>query len=193
MGFPAKLNRAYTYADYLQWPDDETCEIIDGVLYDMSPAPGRKHQEVVGELHRQIANFLFDKICRVYAAPFDVRLHEGGKRDERDITTVIQPDISIVCDPSKLDEKGCLGSPDLVMEIVSPNTVRKDMGEKFALYEKHGVMEYWIVHPVDQTVMVFVLDKDNKYGRPSVYSPDDKVNSSLFPDLVIELGAVFRS
>lgn len=157
MGLAVKSDNVYTYADYLSWPENESWELIDGVPVDMSPAPGRKHQKILGEMYRQVSNFLVGKTCDVYPAPFDVRFGREGETDEH-IKTVLQPDISVICDLSKLDDNGCLGAPDLVIEIVSPATVRKDMREKFAIYEKYGVKEYWIVHPVDQTVMIFPLE-----------------------------------
>ncbi len=137
----------FTYRDYLHWPDDERWELIDGVAYNMSPAPNRIHQKISGELHRQIANYLIGKQCEVYAAPFDVRLPATGEKND-EITTVVQPDITIVCDKSKLDKKGCKGSPDLVIEILSPYTAKKDMKEKHFLYEKFAVKEYWIVYRI---------------------------------------------
>ena len=134
----------YTYGDYLTWDDAQRYELIDGSIYVMSPAPGRRHQEVAGEFHRQLANYLLEKECAVYIAPFDVRLPEREKRDE-DIATVVQPDLVIVCDDNKLDERGCKGAPDLVIEIISPGSAGRDRKTKRELYQKHGVLEYWIV------------------------------------------------
>lgn len=186
-----KEDRKYCYGDYLSWSEEERWELIGGVAYAMSPAPPRRHQEILGELHRQISNFLLGKNCRVYIAPFDVRLPEGNERDE-EIRTVVQPDLVVVCDQSKLDEKGCRGAPDLVIEVVLPATVKKDMREKFFLYERVGVQEYWIVHPVDKTILVFVLGEDKKYGRPEVYAEEGNIKVGVLPDLTIDLQAVFR-
>ena len=192
MGLAAKLNiERINYGDYQEWPDHERWELIDGIAYDMSPAPSRTHQKILGELHRQISTYLLDKTCDVYMAPFDVRFPEQDEKEE-EIKTVLQPDISVICDPAKLDEKGCLGSPDLIIEIVSPATVQKDMREKLFIYEKFGVKEYWIIHPVDQILMVFKLLPGNKYGRPEIFSPLDQVKVGIFPDLTINLSTVFK-
>jgi Uma2 family endonuclease len=192
MGLAAKLNiERYNYADYREWPDQERWELIEGIAYDMSPAPSRKHQKILGELHRQISTFLLDKTCDVYMAPFDVRFPGQDEREE-EIKTVLQPDISVICDPAKLDEKGCLGSPDLIIEIVSPATVQKDMREKLYIYEKFGVKEYWIIHPVDQILMVFKLLPGNKYGRPDTFSSQDQVKVGILPGLTINLTTVFK-
>ena len=158
MADPAiKNDRHYTYAEYRSWPDDERWELIDGVAYSMSPAPTRTHQGFVVELVRQIQNQLDDKPCRLYVAPFDVRLPTASEADEQ-TDTVVQPDIAVICDPSKLDEKGCRGAPDWIIEILSPFTSRKDMAVKFELYRRHGVREYWIVEPGSKYVQVYVLD-----------------------------------
>jgi len=192
MALAAKLNiERFNYGDYQEWPDHERWELIDGIAYDMSPAPSRTHQKILGELHRQISTYLLDKTCDVYMAPFDVRFPEQDEKEE-EIKTVLQPDISVICDPAKLDEKGCLGSPDLIMEIVSPATVQKDMREKLFIYEKFGVKEYWIIHPVDQILMVFKLLPGNKYGRPEIFSPLDQVKVGIFPALTINLSTVFK-
>ncbi len=192
MGLAANSNiERYNYGDYQEWPDHERWELIDGIAYDMSPAPSRKHQKILGELFRQISTYLLNKTCDVYMAPFDVRF-PGQDEKEEEIKTVLQPDISVICDPAKLDEKGCLGSPDLIMEIVSPATVQKDMREKLFIYEKYGVKEYWIIHPVDQILMVFKLLPNKKYGRPDIFSPLDQVKPGILPDLTINLTTVFK-
>lgn len=190
MGEPLKRELGnYTYREYLKWPEQERWEIINGTAY-MSAAPSRKHQEVQVELIRQISNFLVDKLCRVYGSPFDVRLAKRDDTDE-DIKNIVQPDITIVCDPSKLDDKGCKGNPDLVIEIVSPSTVSIDYIEKLSLYEKYGVKEYWIIHPIDEIVMIYKLADNMKYGRPNIYSKDNSVVVGIFEGLIIELKKVF--
>lgn len=193
MGLPArKQDENYTYGDYLTWDDGERWELIDGVAYNMTPAPSRWHQDILMELSRQFSTFLLDKECTVYAAPFDVRLPLHDEKDE-DVISVVQPDLVVVCDRSKLDEKGCRGGPDLVIEILSPSTSSKDLREKFALYERSGVREYWSVHPTDKIVMIFTLDEHKSYGKPRVYSGEDKIEVGIFGgDLVIDLGLVFR-
>ena len=186
-----KREELYTYGDYLQWDDGERWELIEGVPYNMSPAPNRRHQEISGELHRQFATFLLDKPCQVYAAPFDVRLPEGDEA-ESEISTVLQPDIAVICDSHKLDDAGCIGAPDLIVEILSPSTARKDHKEKFLRYERAGVKEYWLADPSANTVTVFKLGTDKRYGRPDVYGGEETLVVGIFPDLKIELELVFR-
>jgi len=186
-----KHKERYTYSDYLNWDDDERWELIDGVAYNMTPAPSRRHQDISGELFRQFATYLLDKPCQVYVAPFDVRLHEADE-DETDSTTVVQPDISVICDAEKLDDAGCIGAPDLIVEILSPSTSRKDHKEKFIRYERAGVKEYWLVDPEAKTATVFKLGTDSLYGRPDVYSDEEKIVVGILPELEINLPLVFR-
>lgn len=190
LSFPKK-ERVYTYADYLSWPEDERIEIINGVPY-LQAAPSRIHQEVLSEVHRQFANYLLDKDCKVYPAPFHVVLDpENENADETQSKYVLEPDISVVCDGEKLDERGCKGSPDLIVEIISPSTARKDKIEKFHIYEQSGVQEYWIIEPETKIVSVFTLQDTGRYGRPELYTEEGQVKVSLFDDLVVELNAVF--
>jgi Uma2 family endonuclease len=155
----SKEDRIYTNADYLSWPEEERIEIIDGVPY-LQAAPSRIHQETLSELHRQIANFLVDRDCKVYPAPFHVVLDlEEDIRNEEDKEDVFEPNITIVCDSSKLDDRGCKGSPDMVIEITSPSTARNDKVKKFNKYEQAGVREYWINEPQEKIVSVFTLQK----------------------------------
>jgi len=188
-----RQDKSYTYKDYLNWDDDERWELIDGIAFNMTPAPSRLHQDISGELFTQFHNYLKGKSCKVYAAPFDVRLPVSNEKDE-DVKTVVQPDIAIVCDPSKLDEKGCKGAPDLIVEISSPSTAKKDMILKFSRYEKAGIKEYWIISPENKTLMVLKIDPaTRRYGRPEMYSDEDTVKVGLFEDLSIDLKAVFES
>ena len=153
MGQPLRKSPTiFTYADYCRWPDDERWELIEGMAYRMV-TPGLVHQAVVGELFLQIANYLRGKPCRPFIAPFDVRLPRGNEADE-EVTTVVQPDISVICDPDKLDDRGCRGAPDWVIEVLSPNTAAKDQIQKLAAYEQAGVREVWLVHPTDRVVIV---------------------------------------
>lgn len=191
MGFVAKKeDQKYTYRDYLTWPDDERWEIIDGIAFNMSPSPSRLHQEISMLLSTQFSVYLKGKPCKVYHAPFDVRLPVGNEEDE-EVETVVQPDIVIVCDRSRLDDRGCKGAPTLVVEIISPYTAGKDLKEKFNLYEKVGVKEYWIVDPSNQTVVVYKLGADEKFGRPEAYTPVDSVKVGIFEDLTIDLREIF--
>ena len=189
------LNKRYTYADYLQWFDEKRRELIDGFIHLMTPAPARKHQEISGKLFYLIfGKLLHNKTnCKVYSAPFDVRLPVSeDKTEEKDIYTVVQPDITVVCDPKKLDDKGCIGAPDLIMEIVSPHTSKRDINDKFKIYEKAGVKEYWIVNPDDENINVFVLDNSGKYEFKGIYAGDMEIKINIFDDLSINLEDIFN-
>ncbi|MDN5332307.1 MAG: hypothetical protein PWP45_1532 [Tepidanaerobacteraceae bacterium] len=182
-------SKKYTYADYLTWPDDERWEIIDGIAY-MQAAPAWQHQAVVLELARQFADYLRGKSCMVFTAPFDLRLPEENEKDE-DTKNVLQPDIVVICNKEGLKGTGYYGIPDLIIEVTSPSTSRKDRLLKFNKYEKVGVKEYWIVDPDGKFVSVFTLQENKRYGRPELYSDKDKIKVSIFPDLVIDLEPVF--
>lgn len=191
MGIPQKKeNHKYTYRDYLNWTMDERWEIIGGVPYAMSPAPSRNHQKISGELFARIHSYLRGKTCEVYSASFDVRILTNGESDEN-ATNVVQPDISVICDSSKLDDKGCMGSPDIIIEIVSPSTLKKDIKDKFYLYEKALVKEYWIVYPEGKTIVVYTISDNGKYGRPEIYSEEDTIKVGIFKSLEIILKDVF--
>ena len=181
----------FSYKDYCKWTDDGRWELIDGVEYDMSPAPSRIHQKLSGELFVRIYDVLKDRQCEVYAAPFDVRLPDYAEASDEEIFTVVQPDIVVVCDASKLDERGCMGAPDLVIEILSPYTAAKDMKIKRDLYEQHGVREYWLVHPTDKTLMVYCLRQDKQYAKAEIYASQDIVESTVIEGLKIELTDLF--
>jgi Uma2 family endonuclease len=181
----------FMYGHYLKWPEDERWELIDGVAYNMTPAPSRIHQEILVALLNKFYNFLEDKDCRVYVAPFDVRLPEADEKEE-EIRSVVQPDLVVVCNLKKLDDRGCLGPPDLIVEITSPSTASKDLKEKFNLYERMAVKEYWIISPTDQTVLVFTLDSQGKYGRPGVFSTEDLIQVGILEGLSIKLKDLFK-
>ncbi|MEW6097142.1 MAG: Uma2 family endonuclease [bacterium] len=190
MGLPAKkIEERFTYGDYLKWPNEERWELIDGVAYDMSPSPSRRHQEIVGSIFAQFHNYLKDKSCQVYVAPFDVRLPEADEAEE-EIETVVQPDIVVVCDRKKLDDRGCLGAPDIIIEILSPYTAKKDLITKYHLYERHQVKQYWIFDPVTEEAMIFKL-KENKYVEPEEYKKEDKIQVDIFKGLEIDLSTIF--
>ena len=185
-----KQDQRYTYGDLLLWPQEERWELIEGVPCNMT-APRRKHQRISSELVRQLGNYLMDRSCEVYAAPFDVRLPEGDEKDE-DIQTVVQPDLLVVCDEQKLDELGCRGAPDLIIEITSPSTGSQDHIRKLKLYEKHGVREYWIIQPEEKIVMVRVLAADGTYGKAALYSAEDQAPVAVLPGFSLDLTLVFR-
>lgn len=189
MPFP-ESDREYSYADYLTWPEGERCEIIDGIAY-MQAAPSPIHQEVLVSLVAQIYSYLLDKPCKVYPAPFSVKLTSGKEKKDEDIKKVVEPDITIVCDLSKIDQKGCNGAPDMIIEIVSPSSARIDKLIKFNQYEKAGVKEYWVVEPDIKLVSVFTLQENDQYGRPEIYTEEDQIKVSLFSDLTIDLKPIF--
>ncbi len=179
----------YSYADYLTFSDEVRVEIINGFIYDMAPAPLRKHQSISGRLFLKIGNYLLGKSCEIYSAPFDVVFSENDEKDY-EIKNVVQPDLSIICDKNKLTEKGCKGAPDWIIEILSPHTSSKDLNDKYFLYEKFGVKEYWIVEPSEQIVFVYSL-KNGKYENTFRYTKKD-VAETIFEDLKINLKEVFE-
>ena len=181
----------YSYADYLTWPEGERWEIIDGIAY-MQSAPSPIHQEILVNLLAQFHYYLSGKPYKVYPAPFCVRLMKDDEKKNENIKKVVEPDITIVCDKSKIDEKGCNGAPDMIVEIMSPSSIKMDRFIKFNSYEKAGVREYWIVEPEGKLVSVFVLQDDQRYGRPEVYTEDDKIRASILTDLIVDLKPVFE-
>jgi len=184
-------DRKFTYGDYLKWPDEERWEIIDGVPYDMSPAPSTRHQAISMSLAGQLWSFFRNNGCRVFAAPFDVRLPQEEEREE-DIENVVQPALSIICDLSKLDERGCKGAPTVVIEIISPSTAKKELNEKFNLYERSGIPEYWVVFPEFDVIVVYSLVDAGKYQKTGEYSAKQVLVSPLFPGMEIKLEEVFH-
>jgi len=185
----------YSYADYLTWTDDKMREIIDGIVY-MFSAPFRKHAKTVSSLFFNACLHIKrrKRKCEIYAAPFDVRLPVNGETADDKIYNVVQPDICVVCDPEKLDERGCIGAPDLIVEVISPSTSKKDLNQKFFLYEKSGVREYWVVYPNDKAVMVFLLQPNDKYDEGTTYEVINgatKVPVQTLPGLVMDLEEVF--
>ena len=187
------LKKQYTYADYLTWNFDDRLELIKGWIYKMSPAPRRKHQKVSFQLLMSFGNYFKTKSCEVYEAPFDVRLKKN-KGSDSEVNTVVQPDISVFCDLSKLDDRGAIDAPDLVVEITSDSTMKKDYNEKFNLYEENGVQEYWIVNPDSKSMEIFTKVED-KFESVGIYNVNDgvlSVNSVLFPDLNVDLVSVFK-
>ncbi|MBN2737255.1 MAG: Uma2 family endonuclease [Spirochaetales bacterium] len=190
MGALKKEDHVFTYADYLRWNDDQRWEILEGCAYNMSPAPSRNHQKISGSIFNRFFNYLNDKTCEVYAAPIDVRLCEPGQQDE-DIITVVQPDILVCCDSSKLDDKGIKGSPDLIIEITSPSTASLDLKTKYQLYQKYGVKEYWIVNPLEESIMLNFLGADGLYAKPEFFAGEDSIQPRLFHELLIDLNEIF--
>lgn len=180
----------FTYADYLTWPEGERVELVDGQIYAMTPAPNRIHQEILGRTFNIFSNYLKGRKCQAYIAPFDVRLPKGNESDDR-TSTVVQPDLSIICDPSKLDDQGCRGAPDLVAEIISPSTLKYDLTIKKRLYERSGVKEYWMVYPQEGIVMVYKLQENGLYDDGEAYGKNAVVPVGLFQGWELALSEIF--
>ena len=185
------LNKQYSYADYLKWEIKERVELFKGFVRKMS-APSRIHQKLSWNLERQMDKYFESKKCDIYHAPFDVRLTIFDKTKDKEILTVVQPDICVICDEKKLDKRGCLGSPDLIVEIQSPGNTKREMKDKFELYEEAGVREYWIVDSVQNFVLIYYLNEAGKYIGTKPYSQEEIFNSVIFPELEIDLNKVFE-
>lgn len=180
----------YSYADYLTWKLDEMVEIIEGKLFKMTAAPGRIHQKVAAKLTYNLYGFLEGKPCEVYCAPFDVRLPKTSPNNE-DIYTVVQPDICVICDKNKLDEAGCIGTPDLIVEILSPGNNKKELQNKYDVYQESGVKEYWIIHPIEQTFLIYSLHKGSLF--PSrLFTSGDIIASHVLPGFSLDLEIFFK-
>ncbi len=185
------LSKTYTYADYLTWQLNDWVELIRGKVRPMSPAPRVVHQRISSRLVGRIYARLERSSCEVFHAPFDVRLTTAGPNGNAQITTVVQPDICVVCDSTKLDDKGCLGAPDWIIEILSPGNLARDTKEKFDLYEENEVREYWIVSPGDQSVTVYVL-QDGRYQVHGEFYTPGSIPVHMLPECSIEWSEIFE-
>jgi Uma2 family endonuclease len=187
------LNGTYSYADYLTWRFEERVELIWGKVFRLFPAPSVRHQKVSTALLRGLLAHFEKQTCSVFHAPFDVRLLDEKKsaRANKDIFTVVQPDICVICDDTKLDDQGCLGAPDWIIEILSPRTAKKDLKIKYDLYEQNAVPEYWIVHPNDLYIQAYSLE-NGKYGEMRLYTEEDQAVSPLYPNLKLPLPDIFE-
>ncbi len=183
MGLALRDRGYHTYADYLGWPEEVRYELIDGAAYLMAPAPALDHQEITGEIYRQLANALLGKPCRAFVAPVDVRLPKAEESDER-IDTVVQPDVMVVCDPTKLDRRGVRGAPDFVVEVVSPATAGHDHLLKRRTYERAGVREYWLVHPTDRLLTCYRW-AEGHFGEPAMQELTGTTAVSVLPGVAI--------
>lgn len=187
------LNKVYTYADYLKWTFEERVELIKGKIFKMSPAPSSHHQVISSELQGIIWYFLRNKSCRVFDAPFDVRLYNKKRSEEANapIFTVVQPDLCVVCDLSKVDKRGCLGAPDFVIEILSQGNSAKEMNEKYDAYQEAGVREYWLVDYFSRVTFVYLLQDDKFFGlKPFTENTPIPVNT--LPGLVIDMKKIYK-
>jgi len=184
------ISKTYTYADYLKWTFDERLELIKGKIFKMSPAPGSLHQRISLRLARWIGNYLDGNPCEIFTAPFDVRLPRKSK-DDKDILTVVQPDICVICDVNKVDEKGCLGAPDLVVEILSPGNNKKELKNKYEVYEEAGVLEYWIIHPTEKTFFKYILNEGH-FQSSRMLTIGDEASTGILPGFVLNLDELFE-
>ncbi len=182
------LDGHYTYADYLTWRFEEMVELIKGKVFRMSPGPSVVHQQISGNLQGLMFEYFKTKACWLFTAPFDVRF-PAKKEEETD--NVVQPDICVICEQSKLDQQGCNGAPDWIIEILSPGNTKKEMKYKFDLYEEQGVKEYWLINPENKSLLMYTLNDHAKYIGSRPYTNEDKVSPGLFPNLELDLEQVF--
>lgn len=186
------LAKTYSYADYLTWMFHERLELFKGKIFKMSPAPSLYHQKVSRDLTLLLGNIFKDNSCNLFVAPFDVRLlNSKNSLSDKDIYTVVQPDLCVICDESKMDSRGAIGAPDLMIEILSPGNSKKEMTYKYELYQEAGVLEYWIVNPTDKTMLIYVL-KDGIFSGQQPLIEESIIKSPLFPQLNFVLSEIFN-
>jgi Uma2 family endonuclease len=186
------LAKKYSYADYLTWMFQERLELFKGKIVKMSPAPSTYHQKIAGNIHGILWNKFKNNSCNVFVAPFDVRLvSTKNSKSDTDIYTVVQPDLCVICDESKIDARGAIGVPELMIEILSPGNSKKEMRYKYDLYQEAGVLEYWIVNPENKTIFIYVL-KDGIFVGQHPLIEDDTIESPLLPQLDFKLEEIFN-
>ena len=185
------FSATYSYADYMRFEFEERLEIIKGYIFKMSPAPSRIHQKISGRISNPLYNALNGKKCEVYTAPFDVRLAKKTQ-DDKEVFTVVQPDIVVVCDQTKLDKRGCIGAPDIVVEILSPGNNKKELINKYEVYEEAGVKEYWIVSPSEKTFFRYILDDNGKFQPTKLLTEGEEVTTTIIPGFKLILDEVFQ-
>jgi Uma2 family endonuclease len=179
----------HSYADYLSWQLDEMVELIRGTVFRQAAAPRLIHQRISGKIFHHLYSFCQGKSCEVFSAPFDVRLPVSSLDPDK-IKTVVRPDLCVVCDPEKLDELGCLGAPDLIVEILSPGNNKKELVLKYEVYEASGVKEYWVIHPSERTLLIYTLNT-GKYQPSKLFTLGDRVKSQALPGFELDLDEVF--
>jgi Uma2 family endonuclease len=186
------FNKLYTYTDYISWKIDERLELIKGKIFRMSPAPNVRHQKISGAIHREISWFLKNSPCQVFSAPFDVRLTlpksivKGNKID-----TVVQPDICVICDTNNLDTQGCIGAPDLIVEILSPGNSKKEMRDKYELYQESGVKEYWVVYAEEEILHRYILNKKGIYDAQIPNVTGDEIGITFLSGFAVNVNDLF--
>jgi Uma2 family endonuclease len=187
------FNKLYTYSDYLTWKFSERVELIKGKIFRMA-APSRVHQRISRIISGELYLFLKNQSCEFFSAPFDVRLPLPPHRIKGDkVSTVVQPDICVVCDLSKLDDRGCNGAPDLIVEILSPGNSGREMKEKYDLYESAGVQEYWVVQPSEPFIIRYNLDTTGTYIGSRFYTEGDTITSKVLVGFEVELDQIFNT
>jgi len=188
------FSKTYTYADYYSWRFEERLELIKGKIFKMSPAPGGDHQQIALGIASALYVFLEGKQCKVYTAPFDVRLVRSETSDKK-VKTVVQPDVCVICDLTKMkDQRSCLGAPDIIVEVLSPGNSKKEQKIKYSLYEEFGVKEYWIVYPAERSLMKFVLNNEGNFileGGPLVSG--DKITTPILPGFELAVDKIFKN
>jgi Uma2 family endonuclease len=180
----------YTYADYLKFKFEERLELFKGRIMKMA-APNTRHQSILLKLSYSVYSFLKEKTCSVFIAPFDVRIPVQNRKKDNEITTVVQPDLCVVCDSSKIDEKGCCGAPDIIIEVLSPGNSKKELQQKFDLYEEAGVQEYWMVGPEEKIVFIYVLENGRYIGKKP-FSEGTIITTVVLPGMQINVSDIFK-
>ncbi|WP_293741436.1 Uma2 family endonuclease [uncultured Pedobacter sp.] len=180
----------YSYSNYLNWLFPERVELIKGKIFKMSPAPSSVHQEIVGNIFLKLGNFLKKQPCKVYLSPFDVRFPKESRNDQA-IFTVLQPDICVICDKNKIDARGCIGAPDLVVEVLSPGNTKMELLNKYHVYEESGVKEYWVVSQGDKSILIYTLNEIGKFEPSKIFTLSEKITSTVLPGFELALDDVF--
>ncbi|MFI5162409.1 MAG: Uma2 family endonuclease [Sphingobacteriales bacterium] len=186
------FSKTYSYADYLQWTFEERLELIKGRIFKMTPAPASDHQRISWIISGELYNYLKDKSCQAYTAPFDVRLPRKGEHEDKKIFTVVQPDVCVICDHAKVDVRGCTGAPDIIIEILSPGNNQKELRNKYEVYEESGVIEYWIMSPQDKTFLKYTLTEGH-YQPSRLMTIGDTVTTAILPGFSLDLEIVFAN
>jgi Uma2 family endonuclease len=181
----------YSYANYLNWLFPERVELIAGRIFKMSPAPSSFHQLITGKIYRRLGNFLEKQLCKVFISPFDVRFPKESNSD-KSIFTVLQPDIFVVCDRNKIDARGCIGAPDLIVEVLSPGNTKMELLHKYRVYEEFGVKEYWVVSQSNQNILIYTLNDIGKFQPSKIFTLSEKITSSVLPGFELALDDVFE-
>lgn len=184
------LSKTYSYADYLKWTFENRLELIKGRIFKMTPDLASAHQRISWIISGELYHYLKNKPCQAFSAPFDVRLPRKGENEDQEIFIVVQPDICVICDPLKIDARGCTGAPDIVVEILSPGNNKKELRNKYEVYEEAGVKEYWIVSPQDKTFLKYTLTA-NQYQPSKLMTIGDIITTPILPGFELDLETVF--